>query len=235
MNKSNKQKRPSGIAATSAPPLQEFVSARSRRQIASNIGLRNAPNTAASANCSSSESTSQNDMDLNDFPPLTRDQHQAQVRRYQALTTSSSRLGPSEVRALRERLEQAELSTGLVEHQYHLHGPCPADFFETRYLPSAVAAELQLNWREAQERLDALSGDSKYPEDNTSSSTQQCPPTTHFTAPVNQVIISGTSNDSHTLSLTNTITPSGAPSQQATTAPTRRHRAPAKHKEPKLI
>ena len=123
MNKSNKPKRPSGNAATSAPPLQEFFSARSRRQIASNISLRNAPNTAASANGSSSESTSQHDMDLNDFPPLTRDQHQAQVRRYQALTTLSSRLGPSEVRALRERLEQAEHSTGLVEHQYHLHGP----------------------------------------------------------------------------------------------------------------
>ena len=106
------------------------------------------------------------EVDLENFPTLSRDELEAQRRSYRALSTASAtpQRNASEIRALRLQLEMAERANGLVAHQQHIHGPCPPEFLPSRYLPQAVAEELEQRWMEAQRLLDSRN-ERKFQED----------------------------------------------------------------------
>ena len=156
-NRNNQKSRRanSSSSSSSAPPAQEFVSSlpqRSRRA-ALNHSNQN-PQQAPQYNIRQEGPQLIGD-DLENFPALSRDELEAQRRSYRALSTATPQRNASEVRALRLQLETAERASGLVVHQQHIHGPCPPEFLSSRYLPQAVAEELELRWMESEHLLDA--------------------------------------------------------------------------------
>ena len=156
-NRNNQKSRRanSSSSSSSAPPAQEFVSSlpqRSRRA-ALNHSNQN-PQQASQLNIRQEDPQLIGD-DLQNFPALSREELEAQRRSYRALSTATPQRNASEVRALRHQLETAERANGLVAHQQHIHGPCPPEFLSSRYLPQAVADELEQRWMESERLLDA--------------------------------------------------------------------------------
>ena len=151
MATNNRASKPKNNTNASAAGQKNLIIAPARRR----SGSRNATTSSAGANIS----TSNQYASLNEDPdnllfPMSMEQHQAQVARYQALSASSNETLASNVRSLRERLERAEADSDLVAHRYHLHGPCPEQYSISRYLPSAVAMELEQVWTLQQRVLD---------------------------------------------------------------------------------
>ena len=157
-NRTNNQKSRranSSSSSSSAPPAQEFVNSlpvRARRA-ARNHSNQNPPQ-ASQQNIRQEDPQLIGD-DLENFPTLSREELEAQRRSYRALSTATPQRNASDIRALRLQLETAERANGLVAHQQHLHGPCPPEFLSSRYLPQAVAEELEQRWMESERLVDA--------------------------------------------------------------------------------
>ena len=156
-NRNNQKARRanSSSSSSSAPPAQEFVSSLPLRSRRAALNHSNQNPQQASQHSIRQEDPQLIGDDLENFPALSREELEAQRRSYRALSTATPQRNASEVRALRHQLETAERANGLVVHQQHIHGPCPPEFLPSRYLPQAVAEELEQRWMESEHLLDA--------------------------------------------------------------------------------